>query len=129
LKVETLAQGKKQLAGVMAERLPRRICDAMLTQAEMPLDRKAAALSKVDRQKLAAMAKRMRVPLRGTLGFEKAEVTAGGVSLDEVDSRTMQSKRQQGLYFAGEVLDLDGWIGGYNFQSAWSTGFLAGSGV
>ncbi len=125
LKVETLAQGKKQLAGVMAERLPRRICDAMLAQADMPLDRKAAALSKVDRQKLAAMAKRMRVPLRGTLGFEKAEVTAGGVSLDEVDSRTMQSKLQPGLFFAGEVLDLDGWIGGYNFQSAWSTGHLA----
>jgi len=129
LKVETLAQGKKQLAGVMAERLPRRICDAMLAQADMPLDRKAAALSKVDRQKLAAMAKRMRVPLRGTLGFEKAEVTAGGVSLDEVDSRTMQSKLQPGLYFAGEVLDLDGWIGGYNFQSAWSTGHLAGRGI
>ena len=62
----------------------------------------------------------------GTLGFEKAEVTAGGVSLDEVDSRTMQSKKVPGLYFAGEVLDLDGWIGGYNFQSAWSTGWLAG---
>ncbi len=59
-------------------------------------------------------------------GFEKAEVTAGGVSLDEVDSRTMQSKRAPGLYLAGEVLDLDGWIGGYNFQSAWSTGWLAG---
>ena len=129
LKVETLAQGKKQLAGVMAERLPRRICDAMLAQADMPLDRKAAALSKVDRQKLAAMAKRMRVPLRGTLGFEKAEVTAGGVSLNEVDSRTMQSKLQPGLFFAGEVLDLDGWIGGYNFQSAWSTGHLAGRGI
>ena len=53
-------------------------------------------------------------------------MTAGGVSLDEVDSRTMQSKRAPGLYLAGEVLDLDGWIGGYNFQSAWSTGWLAG---
>lgn len=53
-------------------------------------------------------------------------MTAGGVSLDEVDSRTMQSKRHPGLFFAGEVLDLDGWIGGYNFQSAWSTGHLAG---
>ena len=53
-------------------------------------------------------------------------MTAGGVGLDEVDSRTMQSKRQPGLYLAGEVLDLDGSIGGYNFQSAWSTGWLAG---
>ena len=94
--------------------------------AGMPADRKAAALSKPDRQKLVAAVKRMRLPVKGTLGFEKAEVTAGGVSLDEVDSRTMQSKNQPGLYLAGEVLDLDGWIGGYNFQSAWSTGWLAG---
>ena len=126
LQAETLASGKKQLAGVLAERLPRRVCDQLLALCGMPLDRKAAALSKVDRQKLVANVKRLPIPLRGTLGFEKAEVTAGGVSLDEVDSRTMQSKKQPGLYFAGEVLDLDGWIGGYNFQSAWSTGWLAG---
>lgn len=126
VRVETAAAGKKQLAGVLAEKLPRRVCDHLLVLAGLPADRRAAALSKPDRQKLVAAAKRLRVPLAGTLGFEKAEVTAGGVSLDEVDSRTMQSKRVPGLYFAGEVLDLDGWIGGYNFQSAWSTGWLAG---
>lgn len=60
------------------------------------------------------------------MGFKKAEVTAGGVDLREVDSRTMQSKLVPGLYLAGEVLDLDGPIGGYNFQAAWSTGHLAG---
>jgi hypothetical protein len=126
VRVETAAQGKKQLAVVLADKLPRRVCDQLLTLAGLPPDRKAAALSKVERQKLVAGAKRLRLPLRGTLGFEKAEVTAGGVALDGVDSRTMQSKRQPGLYFAGEVLDLDGWIGGYNFQAAWSTGWLAG---
>jgi predicted Rossmann fold flavoprotein len=125
LQRETAANGKKQLAVVMAERLTRRLCDQMLTLAGLPATRTAAALSKEDRRKLVALAKRMTIPLRGTLGYEKAEVTAGGVSLDEVDSRTMQSKRQPGLYFAGEVLDLDGWIGGFNFQSAWSTGRLA----
>jgi predicted flavoprotein YhiN len=62
----------------------------------------------------------------GTLGFGKAEVTAGGVALEEVDSRTMQSKRVPDLFLAGELLDLDGPIGGYNFQAAWSTGWLAG---
>jgi hypothetical protein len=129
LRVETAASGKKQLAVVLADRLPRRVCDTLLSLAELPVDRKSAALSKPDRQKLVALVKRLRLPLRGTLGFEKAEVTAGGVRLDEVDSRTMQSKRQPGLYFAGEVLDLDGWIGGYNFQSAWSTGWLAGRNV
>ena len=126
LQTESLASGKKQLAGVLAEKLPRRLADQLLALCGMPLDRKAAALARPDRLKLVAAVKRLWLPLRGTLGFEKAEVTAGGVCLDEVDSRTMQSKRQPGLYFAGEVLDLDGWIGGYNFQSAWSTGWLAG---
>ncbi len=126
LRVETSASGKKQLAVVMSEKLPRRVCDQLLSLVGFPLDRKAASLSKPDRLKLVATAKRLSLPLRGTLGFEKAEVTSGGVNLIDVDSRTMQSKRQPGLYFAGEVLDLDGWIGGYNFQSAWSTGWLAG---
>lgn len=126
LRTESLASGKKQLAVVLSEKIPRRLADQLLVLCGMPADRKAAALAKVDRAKLVASAKRLRLPLRGTLGFEKAEVTAGGVSLDAVDSRTMQSKRTPGLYFAGEVLDLDGWIGGYNFQSAWSTGWLAG---
>ena len=71
--------------------------------------------------------KRLRLPVAGTLGFAKAEVTAGGVALDEVDSRTMQSTLRPGLYLAGEVLNLDGPIGGYNFQAAWSTGWLAGN--
>ena len=126
LRTESLASGKKQLAGVLSEKLPRRLADQLLALCGQPLDRKAAALAKPDRLKLVAAVKHMRLPLRGTLGFEKAEVTAGGVNLDEVDSRTMQSKLASGLYFAGEVLDLDGWIGGYNFQSAWSTGWLAG---
>lgn len=126
LRTESLASGKKQLAGMLAEKLPRRLADQLLVLCGLAADRKAAALAKPDRLKLVASVKRLQLPLRGTLGFEKAEVTAGGVTLDEVDSRTMQSKRQPGLYFAGEVLDLDGWIGGYNFQSAWSTGWLAG---
>ena len=69
------------------------------------------------------------IPITGTRGFAKAEVTAGGVRLDEIDSRTMQSKLVPGLYFAGEILDLDGPIGGYNFQAAFSTGVLAGRSV
>jgi aldehyde dehydrogenase (NAD+) len=77
-------------------------------------------------QKLVAAAKRLRVPVTGTLGFGKAEVTAGGVALDEVDPRTLRSKRVPELFLAGELLDLDGPIGGYNFQAAWSTGWLAG---
>ncbi|HEV3435772.1 MAG TPA: NAD(P)/FAD-dependent oxidoreductase [Gemmata sp.] len=126
VRIESAANGKQLLAGVLSTKIPRRVADQLLIVCGLAIDRKAAALSKPDRQKLVSTVKRLRLPLRGTLGFEKAEVTAGGVSLDEVDSRTMQSKKVPGLYFAGEVLDLDGWIGGYNFQSAWSTGWLAG---
>jgi predicted Rossmann fold flavoprotein len=127
LRVESAAAGKKQLAAVLAAHLPRRLCDALLPQAGLAADRRAAALSRPDRARLAACAKRLRLPITGTLGFRKAEVTAGGVQLDEVDSRSLLSKRVPGLYVAGELLDLDGPIGGYNFQAAWSTGWLAGS--
>lgn len=126
LKRESLASGKKALAIVLAAHLPRRLCDTLLPLTGLAVERKAAALSRPDRARLVAAVKRLTVPLTGTLGFGKAEVTAGGVALDEVDSRTLASKRVPGLYLAGELLDLDGPIGGYNFQAAWSTGYLAG---
>ncbi len=86
-------------------------------------------MSKRDRARLVAGIKQMHIPVSGTRGFGKAEVTAGGVALGEVDSHTMESKLTPGLFFAGEVLDLDGPIGGYNFQAAFSTGMLAGESV
>jgi predicted Rossmann fold flavoprotein len=129
LRAEAAASGKRQLAGILATHLPRRLCDAILSQLGLPTDRMAAGLRKDERARLVQRIKHLPIPLTGTLGFKKAEVTAGGVALDEVDSRTMQSKKVAGLYLAGEILDLDGPIGGYNFQAAWSTGWLAGSSV
>jgi len=126
LKAESLASGKKLLASILPVDVPARVCEAILTQAGLPTDRKAAGLSKPDRQRLVAAIKRCRLGVTGTLGYAKAEVTAGGVSLAEVDSRDLRSKLVPGLYLAGEILDLDGPIGGYNFQAAWSTGWLAG---
>lgn len=127
LRAESAASGKKQLAGVLSAHVPRRLCDTLLQLLAMPADRKAAGLSKADRTRLVQTVKRWQIPVTGTLGFKKAEVTAGGIALDEIDSRSMQSKRAPGLFVAGEVLDLDGPIGGYNFQAAFSTGWLAGS--
>jgi predicted Rossmann fold flavoprotein len=127
LRQESITSGKKQLAVVLAEKLPRSVSDIAISLAGMATDRRAAALSRTDRVQLVQIIKRLTLPVTRTLGFEKAEVTSGGVALDEVDSRTMQSKRQPGLYVAGELLDLDGPIGGYNFQAAFSTGWLAGS--
>jgi predicted Rossmann fold flavoprotein len=127
LRQESLASGKKLLSSVLPVEVPRRLAEVVVVQAGMAADRKAAALSRAERGQLVASVKRLRLPVAGTLGFEKAEVTAGGVSLDEIDSRTMQSKKVSGLFVAGEVLDLDGPIGGYNFQAAFSTGWLAGT--
>jgi predicted Rossmann fold flavoprotein len=127
LQSEAIASGKKQLAGILSGHLPRRLCETLLALVDMPPDRKAAGLTKIDRGKLVEAAKRLRLPVTGTLGFKKAEVTTGGVALDEIDSRTLQSKQAPGMFIAGEILDLDGPIGGYNFQAAFSTGWLAGS--
>jgi hypothetical protein len=127
LRIESASSGKKQLAVVLTSHLPRRLADVMLDVAGLARDRKAAALSKEERRRLVRVVKQLSLPITGTMGFGRAEVTAGGVSLDEVDSRTMVSKLVPNLYLAGELLDLDGPIGGYNFQAAWSTGWLAGS--
>ena len=106
--------------------LPRRLAESILPAVGIPADRKGPDLSRAERQRLVEGLKGLRLPLAGTLGFEKAEVTSGGVALDEVDPHTLESRLRPGLFFCGEVLDLDGRIGGYNFQGAWSTGWLAG---
>ena len=126
---EAAVGGKRAISAVLGEWLPRRLAEALITESEIALDHRVAELSKPQRNKLVAAVKQQAIPLSGSLGFKKAEVTAGGVELAEVDSRTMQSKLVPGLFLAGEILDLDGPIGGYNFQAAFSTGWLAGESV
>lgn len=120
------ASSGKQLATILPGLTQRRLAEAAIAQADIPPQTKAAELSRKQIRQLAIQLKACLVPVSGTLGFKKAEVTAGGVHLAEVDSKTMQSKLVDGLYFAGEVLDIDGPIGGFNFQAAFSTGWLAG---
>jgi predicted Rossmann fold flavoprotein len=122
-------EGKRHIAGWLVPELPRRLIEQLLKLAGVPAELKGAEVAKPARAKLVGVLKSTAIPLTGTRGFAKAEVTAGGVSLAEIDSRTMQSKPVPGLYFAGEILDLDGPIGGYNFQAAFSTGYLAGLSV
>jgi len=129
LRDQAIESGKKQIAVVLAEQLPRRLCEALLAEGGIAAEQKMAELGGKLRERVVEFCKKLTIPISGTCGFKKAEVTAGGVALDEVDSRTMQSKLVEHLFFAGEVLDLDGPIGGYNFQAAWSTGYLAGLNV
>lgn len=115
--------GKQATAQSLTPYLPRRLVEMLLQRADVPAEQKNADLSKKHLQQLVDAIKRTTVPLHGTLGYKKAEVTAGGVNLKEIDSRNMQSKLHPGLFFAGEILDLDGPIGGFNFQAAFSTGW------
>lgn len=121
--------GKRLAASLLDSWLPHRVGETVLSQAGIPSDRRAAELGKADRRRLAHVSKHFDIPVSGTMGFRKAELTAGGVAIDEVDSRTMQSRIVPNLYFAGELLDLNGPVGGYNFQAAFSTGWLAGESV
>jgi predicted Rossmann fold flavoprotein len=121
--------GRRAVVGMMPECLPRRLAEAVMFASGLPADRMGPDLSREERKRLVAGIKGLRLPVTGTLGFAKAEVTSGGVSLDEVEPKTLESRIQPGLHFVGEVLDLDGLIGGYNFQAAWSTGWLAGESV
>ncbi|MBI3723586.1 NAD(P)/FAD-dependent oxidoreductase [bacterium] len=109
--------------------LPRNLARALLRRAGVPEERSLAELRREERTSLVRALKDLRLAVSGTLGFDKAEVTAGGVSLDAIDPRTLESKLVPGIFFIGEVLDVDGPIGGYNFQIAWSTGHAAGSAV
>ena len=116
--------GRASVVNVVGRWFPQRLGESIVEAAGA--GGTIAELAAVARRRLVDQIKRMPVEVSGTRGFEKAEVTAGGVDVREVDPRTMTSRLVPGLYIAGEVLDVDGWIGGYNFQAAFSTGRAAG---
>lgn len=117
---------RKQIDSVLKHLFPSRVVEVILEQSQINTTDRCAEIGKAKIRILTQTIHSLQTPVTGTLGFEKAEVTAGGVSLLEVDSKTMESKCLPGLYLAGEILDLDGPIGGYNFTAAFATGFLAG---
>ncbi len=122
-------EGKKQIGSLQPGLLPSRLVESLLLQANLDPKQKMAELSKSAVEHIVKCIKRTEVTVSGSLGFAKAEVTSGGVCLDEVSPKSMQSKLVPHCYFIGEVLDIDGPIGGYNFQAAFSTGWLAGESV
>jgi predicted flavoprotein YhiN len=85
-----------------------------------------AQLGEADLRRLACLFGDWRIPVRGLRGWSNAQVTAGGVATKEIDAWTMESALVKGLYFAGEIMDIDGDCGGYNLQWAWSSGYAAG---
>ena len=110
-------------AGLLATWLPRRLADHLAKTSLSPelLNRPMAELPDKALRSLAAKVSDWRIVPSGTEGFRKAEVTVGGVDTRELSSQTMEARRVQGLYFIGEVVDVTGWLGGYNFQWAWAS--------
>lgn len=116
--------GSPALASLLP--LPRRVVEVVAVQAGLGEENpRVNRIDRAGRHRLVDALKGLRIPLSGTLGFDKAEVTAGGLALHEVDRRTMQVRRAPGLYVFGELLDLSGPIGGFNFQAAFATAELA----
>ena len=118
--------GKRKIPGIIKEYLPAKMIEPFLEQTGIDKETLAHQINAIQREKIVETLKALRFNIKSPLPLEKAIVTAGGVALDEIDPRTMASKKMEGLYFCGEVMDIDADTGGYNLQAAFSTGFVAG---
>jgi predicted Rossmann fold flavoprotein len=118
--------GKKTVAVNPQFGLPQRLWRNLTDQAGIGPDTRWSDLPAKAQNRLLELLLRYPLAVRGKTTYKDEFVTCGGISLDEIDLKTMQSRRVPGLFFAGEVLDIDGITGGFNFQAAWTTGFLAG---
>lgn len=115
---------QKQLNTVLSEWLPKRVVEVLISK-ELA-EKKMHALANKELELVAEQLNAWQILPNGTEGYRTAEVTLGGVNCDHVSSKTMEANHVKGLYFVGEVLDVSGWLGGYNFQWAWSSGWAAG---
>lgn len=120
------ASPRVNIKNLLKDYLPQRMIAIFLSRAAIPADRKANQVSQQERRALVGLFKEFKMELSGSLSIEEAMVTRGGIPLKEIDPRTMESRRVKGLYFCGELIDVDADTGGFNLQAAFSTGYLAG---
>ena len=118
--------GRRSYRHILEGLLPHKLIDPFVEMTSIPADRLGHQINAEERERLLRLLKSLRFNIRQPLPMASAMVTAGGVSLKEIDPRTMGSRLVEGLYFCGEVMDLDGDTGGYNLQAAFSTGYIAG---
>lgn len=119
----------KEFKNSLNKLLPQKLIPVIVKLSNINPDKKVNSITKEERKVLIHLLKEFKLEVQGLTGFKKAIVTSGGVNLKEIDPKTMKSKIIDNLYFAGEILDLDGPTGGYNLQACWSTGYLAGESV
>lgn len=126
LLIEAKSSSKKNLANFLSAYLPARLVDGLLLAHGFAGDAKIADMQDKRLRLLGEQLNRWQLIPNGSEGYRKAEVTRGGVDTRELSQQTMMTKKVPGLYFIGEAVDVTGWLGGYNFQWAWSSGFVAG---
>jgi predicted Rossmann fold flavoprotein len=114
--------GKKMLLAYLAGLYTRKFAEAL--SDKLPVDKNLASLSKADIENISKLIHEFKVKPAGDKGYDKAEVMRGGVSTNELSSKTLEVKKVPGLYYGGECVDVTGWLGGYNFQWAWASGFV-----
>ena len=119
----------KDIKNALNDLLPQKMIPVIISLSGIDENKKIHDITKEERRKLCELIKGLPVGLTGTAGFNEAVVTSGGVDTDEIDPSTMESKKLKGLYFAGEVLDVDAYTGGFNLQIAFSTGYAAAEGL
>ncbi len=123
---EFTINSQKSIKNALKNLLPKRLVDVFLDIAKINPDKKVNQISKDERRNLVSMLKGLHLDIAGALPIEEAMVTRGGISLKEINPGTMESRIIRGLYFAGEMIDIDADTGGFNLQAAFSTGYLAG---
>ena len=121
---EKKSANRKQVKNLLGERLPTRFAELFVLRYNPELAETCQATDRSLRD-LASRLSRWEISPSGTVGYNKAEVTRGGVDTDELSSKTLEARKVPGLYFIGEVVDVSGWLGGYNFQWAWASGWAA----
>ena len=127
LERELREQNNKDFRNALGNLLPKDMIATFIDLSGIDPYKKCHSITREERTRLLGLFKGLELTVSGCEGFEKAIITSGGIALKDVDMRTMQSKRVNNLYFAGEVLDLDAPTGGFNLQVCWSTGYLAGT--
>ena len=118
--------GKRSYHNILKELLPQKLIQPFLEMSGIPAEKCGSEITAEERSRLLSLLKGLRFDIKSSLPMTVAMVTAGGISLKEIDPRTMGSRLMKGLYFSGEVMDIDAETGGYNLQAAFSTGYLAG---
>ena len=123
------ANKNKQFKNILGTLYPAKMIPVILQRSGISPEKPVHDISREERQRLVTVTKEFEMTITGLRGYNEAIITRGGVSVKEIQPGTMESKKVSGLYFAGEVLDLDAVTGGFNLQIAWSTGYAAGAGI